>query len=133
MRRTRSVIQLMIAARPGFDLTSSRGGGGMVMQSQPARALTLLGLVCGLGLLSPATGLAAPQVDYSPSSSWLCRPGRADACSGPITSTVVSASDGTLSRKAYTPDPHAVDVNIALGDLVAVVGRQAKAWTAERR
>ena len=72
-----------------------------------ARAPTLAGLLGCLGLLCPRPGVAATAVDYSQPSNWLCRPGRADACSAPLSSSVVSAADGTLTRKTYAPDPAA--------------------------
>jgi hypothetical protein len=71
------------------------------------RALALLGLVFGLGLIAPAPGLASPQVDYSQPSSWLCRPGRADVCAEPLTSTVIAPDSGAVTRKTYVPDPAA--------------------------
>jgi DUF3089 family protein len=39
--------------------------------------------------------------DYSRDASWLCRPGRQDACSVDLTTTVVRA-DGTLTREPWT-------------------------------
>jgi hypothetical protein len=69
------------------------------------RALALLGLFCGLGAVSPA--LAAPAVDYSQPSSWLCRPGRADVCAAPLTSSVLAPDTGALTKKTYAPDPAA--------------------------
>lgn len=72
-----------------------------------ARVLTLLGMVCCLGLAPSKPVLAAPAVDYSQPANWLCRPGRDDVCSQPLTSTVVSPADGALTKKTYTPDPAA--------------------------
>ena len=73
----------------------------------PIRALTLLGLICAAGLGLPAPGMAAPGVDYAQPSSWLCLPGRADVCSAPLTSTVVSPADGAMAKQTYAPDPAA--------------------------
>ena len=53
-----------------------------------------------------ATARAATPVDYSDESSWLCRPGRADACAVDLDATVVSA-DGTLSVERWSADPSA--------------------------
>ncbi len=64
-------------------------------------------LLLSLPALWPAPGRAATPVDYSNPSSWLCRPGRADACSAPLTSTVVSPTGGGLSKRTYAPDPDA--------------------------
>jgi len=70
--------------------------------------LAALALVGGLGLGVDAR--AATPVDYATPSSWLCRPGRADVCSEPEASTVVSPADGALTRKTYAPaDDPAID------------------------
>jgi hypothetical protein len=39
--------------------------------------------------------------DYSDGNSWLCRPGRHDACNVDLTTTVIAA-DGKLSRETWT-------------------------------
>ena len=44
--------------------------------------------------------------DYGADRSWLCRPGRHDACDIDLTTTVVAA-DGTLTREPWTGDPAA--------------------------
>ena len=49
---------------------------------------------------SPVTPAVTPN-DYSRDASWLCRPGRQDACSVDLTTTVVRA-DGTLTREPWT-------------------------------
>jgi hypothetical protein len=47
-------------------------------------------------------GEAAPEpADYRLHSSWLCRPGRADACAQDQTTTVIAA-DGQMTREAFT-------------------------------
>ncbi len=68
--------------------------------------MTFLLLSC-VAMLSPTVGRAQATVDYSASSSWLCRPGRSDACSAPLTSTVIAPATGELSRRSYAPDPSA--------------------------
>jgi len=56
---------------------------------------------------SPET--AVEKNDYSEPSTWLCRPGRTDACSVDNSSTIVSA-DGTLTREEWSaPVEPAVD------------------------
>jgi poly(3-hydroxybutyrate) depolymerase len=52
-----------------------------------------------------ATQTASPN-DYSDPASWLCRPGRQDACAVDLTTTVVR-SDGVLSQEAWRGDPSA--------------------------
>lgn len=49
---------------------------------------------------------AQPKNDYSKAETWLCRPGRQDACSVDMTTTVVTAA-GKLSKEEFTPDPKA--------------------------
>ena len=59
---------------------------------------------------SPQTADAPPPtpIDYSDSKTWLCRPGRHDACAVDLTTTVVAA-DGTLTRETWTADPERAD------------------------
>src|SRR5256885_16783353 len=44
--------------------------------------------------------------DYSDGKTWLCRPGRQDACAVDLSTTVITA-DGKLSRETWTADPNA--------------------------
>ena len=55
----------------------------------------------------PAPALA-PVVrnDYTDPSTWLCRPGRADACTVNLDATVIAA-DGTMTHEAFKADPNA--------------------------
>jgi hypothetical protein len=53
------------------------------------------------------TAKAAPaKNDYSKPDTWLCRPGRQDACTVDLSTTIVAAS-GTLTREDWTPNPKA--------------------------
>ena len=54
----------------------------------------------------PAAAAVPPPGSYSDAASWLCRPGRHDACDVDLETTVVAA-DGTLTREA----PPAADPN----------------------
>jgi hypothetical protein len=64
--------------------------------------------------LFPAGGLSAQaqapasveKVDYSDGKTWLCRPGRQDACAIDLSTTVI-APDGTFTREAWAADPKA--------------------------
>jgi hypothetical protein len=58
-------------------------------------------------LLAPIAllGLAQPN-NYDDAQSWLCRPGRHDACDVDLTSTVI-ARGGKLSRETWTPNRNA--------------------------
>jgi hypothetical protein len=49
---------------------------------------------------------APPKNDYSQAASWLCRPGRQDACAIDLAATVV-APDGTFTREPWSADPTA--------------------------
>ena len=56
---------------------------------------------------SPAAAAPAAQPnDYRNDKSWLCRPGREDACAGDNTATVITA-DGKLTRESWTADAKA--------------------------
>jgi len=50
--------------------------------------------------------VSAQAIDYSDGSTWLCRPGRQDACAIDLTATVVRA-DGSTARQEFTPNPDA--------------------------
>jgi hypothetical protein len=59
------------------------------------------------------TGSAAAQapastekIDYSDGNTWLCRPGRQDACAIDLSATVIAA-DGTFKRETFAADPKA--------------------------
>ncbi len=53
----------------------------------------------------PAAAVPAPN-DYADVKSWLCRPGRTDACAVDLSATVV-APDGRLTAETWTADPNA--------------------------
>jgi hypothetical protein len=57
------------------------------------------------GLLSVSM-VAAEKNDYRDDKTWLCRPGRQDACSVDLTTTVVAAN-GTLTRETWKANPNA--------------------------
>ena len=70
-----------------------------------------LGLIAGLTVSQAACAQPAPTGpvaanDYAQEASWLCRPGRADACSSDQSATVVQA-DGATSLEAFAADPKA--------------------------
>jgi len=71
--------------------------------------------IAACGLLLGAAALAqssAPEVtqpaanDYSKPETWLCRPGREDACTVDLTTTIVAAS-GKLTREPFKANPNA--------------------------
>lgn len=47
-----------------------------------------------------------PKNDYGKGESWLCRPGRQDACAVDLTTTIVAAS-GKLTEEKWTANPNA--------------------------
>ncbi|CAN5193480.1 DUF3089 domain-containing protein [soil metagenome] len=75
------------------------------------KLLAALGLIAGLGLGASACAQPAPAApptpnDYTKDDSWLCRPGRQDACAVDLTATVIQA-DGATRVEAFKPDPDA--------------------------
>jgi hypothetical protein len=63
-------------------------------------------LVC-LAVTAPAFAQTGQTPnDYSADASWLCRPGRQDACAVDLNTTIVKA-DGSFAREDWTGDPNA--------------------------
>lgn len=54
----------------------------------------------------PTAEAPARPNDYSDPASWLCRPGRKDACAVDLATTIVAA-DGRLTKETWTADPKA--------------------------
>jgi len=75
------------------------------MLPRNARAAPFAASQAAVTQLAAATAAATP-VDYGDPKSWLCLPGRNDACSAPLTSTVIEP-DGTRRRGTYVPDRNA--------------------------
>ena len=72
-------------------------------------AVVIFAAGLGAGTVSTESGttvqpVAATPNDYADGKSWLCRPGRQDACAVDLATTIVAA-DGTLTREAWTADP----------------------------
>lgn len=86
--------------------------------TQPLIANALLGaaLVAGMPAVAQAPGPApvpapvpatlAAADPYDSPDAWLCRPGRADLCSGPVLRTAVQ-TDGSTSAEAFAANPTA--------------------------
>src|SRR5262249_3291864 len=49
---------------------------------------------------------SSPRNDYAKGESWLCRPGRQDACAVDMTTTIVAAN-GKLTRETWAANPKA--------------------------
>ena len=63
-------------------------------------------LLAGSSLAQQAAAPAPSPNDYSDAKSWLCRPGRHDACDVDLTTTVI-APDGKLNRETWAADTSA--------------------------
>lgn len=71
------------------------------MRNWIAGALACLGLLAA-GVAWTQTTSAPGKNDYSDPKTWLCLPGREDACARDLTATVVQA-DGATSRESFKP------------------------------
>ena len=60
----------------------------------------------GSGAPTAATAPSDSKVDYADDTSWLCRPGRHDACDIDLNTTIVAA-DGQLTPERWTADANA--------------------------
>jgi hypothetical protein len=69
-------------------------------------ALTLTAVVSMIVISSAQDKPASAKNDYSKAESWLCRPGRHDACDVDLTTTVISAA-GKLTREPWAANPKA--------------------------
>ena len=70
-----------------------------------ALILATLG-AAGAGQAQNQTAPSPAKNDYGKSESWLCRPGRQDACAVDLTTTIIAAS-GKLTREQWAADPKA--------------------------
>ena len=67
------------------------------------KLIVFLALLAGSTLAQQAAAPAPSPNDYTDAKSWLCRPGRHDACDVDLTTTVI-APDGKLSRETWAAD-----------------------------
>ena len=81
---------------------------GMAIFARAAIALSLALSLGGTALAqAPATPAATPAPnDYTDPATWLCRPGRNDACAVNLDATVIQA-DGTTRVERFHADPNA--------------------------
>src|SRR5580765_7303726 len=69
--------------------------------------LLVIGISFAAGVAAQQADTAPPKPnDYADGKTWLCRPGRQDACAIDHTTTVVAA-DGKLSKEKWTADQNA--------------------------
>ncbi len=54
---------------------------------------------------APTSASPSPAPDYRQDASWLCRPGRSDACTADQDATVINA-DGSRSIEKFAADNH---------------------------
>jgi hypothetical protein len=77
-----------------------------IIALMPATVL-VAGLAAAQNQTTPANTAAAPaKNDYSKAESWLCRPGRQDACAIDLTTTIIAAS-GKLTTEKWAANPKA--------------------------
>ena len=68
---------------------------------------TLFALFAASAAFSQTESKPAPaKNDYSKGETWLCRPGRQDACAADLTTTIVEAN-GKLKQEKFAADPKA--------------------------
>lgn len=70
-----------------------------------AALAAVLAALGGAALADPALPAPPSAPDYSAPASWLCRPGRQDACTVDLTTSVVSAG-GAVRREAFQAAAH---------------------------
>jgi hypothetical protein len=66
--------------------------------------LSLIPVLPGLAQTNEAAKKVVEKNDYGQPSTWLCRPGRQDACAVDLASTIIAA-DGTLTREDWKANP----------------------------
>lgn len=93
-------MALVIA--PGIALVTAGARGARALPIVVVLLLATAG-VSAQGT-APAAGSAVAPNDYSVPDTWLCHPGRRDACAVDLTTTIVSG-DGSLRRESWQPPP----------------------------
>jgi pimeloyl-ACP methyl ester carboxylesterase len=79
---------------------------GACFAAEEIMTLRRLALGALTSLLWVGSGAAQSPNDYGDAASWLCRPGRQDACAVDLTTTVIAA-DGRMTRETWAADPNA--------------------------
>jgi hypothetical protein len=79
---------------------------GVVLTAGLSHAATASAQSAPAASQPPGAAAAVQSNDYGDDKSWLCRPGRHDACDVDHTTTVVAA-DGKLTRETWAADPSA--------------------------
>jgi hypothetical protein len=90
---------------PELSVYAGSPQGAPVLKRIVFAVVALAGL--SLAEVAAAQAPASPaKNDYSQAASWLCRPGRQDACAVDLSSTVIAA-DGRFTREPWRADPKA--------------------------
>lgn len=79
---------------------------GLSLSFAVSLAWPMTGLHAQAAPASPAP-LLAPAPDYKQDAAWLCRPGRADACTANQDATIINA-DGSRQVESFAADPKPV-------------------------
>ncbi|CAN5824867.1 DUF3089 domain-containing protein [soil metagenome] len=74
--------------------------------SRKTLAALAAGALALAAMAQPAFAQTPAKNDYADKASWLCWPGRTDACSGDNTATVITA-DGKATKETWKADPKA--------------------------
>jgi pimeloyl-ACP methyl ester carboxylesterase len=74
--------------------------------SRTTLAALAAGALALAAFIQPAAAQTPAKNDYADKAAWLCWPGRADACSGDNTATVITAA-GVATKEAWKADPKA--------------------------
>jgi hypothetical protein len=102
--------------RPRVSIFAEKGGRRLVFGSKStpgvgfhAKEIRMfkrlaLGALASVLWVSPEP--AQSPNDYGDATSWLCRPGRQDACAVDLSTTVIAA-DGRMTRETWAADPNA--------------------------
>ncbi len=99
---------VLLAFRPKGKGTLSLHGGSSCRPSIRI-SLAACGLLLGASAFAQSSAPeAAPAAanDYSKPETWLCRPGRQDACAVDLTTTVIAA-DGKLTKEPFKANANA--------------------------
>jgi hypothetical protein len=78
----------------------------VVKQWRAALVVAVVGSAFSVTTHAQSPGGAVAKNDYADGKTWLCRPGRPDACRVDLTTTIVAAN-GALTREAWTGKPDA--------------------------
>jgi hypothetical protein len=85
------------------DGPGGQGSAALAAGSGAPSGLPAAGASAAGASAAGAPAVAAAPADYSIPDNWLCRPGRSDACSVDLSSTVIAA-DGSMTPEPFVPN-----------------------------